>query len=654
MPPTQRNAPSAGAATDGIVPVNPPEDDILDVLSEFETGLESLKALYVQRQKLQSRIRDQEEQVKGRETALAQRAGEVERASQEQQRRAAELEQAKAQLDLRERALSQAGDRAKSLEDQARKLAKDAEAVSHLTASMDAKSKELDTARTAFKEERETHQKEWAVLTKQLEQAKEEAQKYAHHAMKLESGVEAKLEEAAAARDKAVAELADLQSKWAQEKAQAAKHQNDTADADKALAELRARHQEEVGSRDQLRKQLETAEARYQELAGARDELRKQLEATEARTKEEGGSHDELGKQLEAAEQAAGKANARAEALQAKLTALAGEVESLKEQASRKPAATKQLVSSSTASMLRRRQRLKVYRELVREQAVKVRKGGDALRKKMETCEQVLAQRAELATIRDRVLEGERRLQRRHAGSRAAVTLACVVAVFAVLAAMSWVLAREVAPATYMATSALKADGRARALNRAELEEWSHFHQALLNDPRFHETAADRFKRTGFPKLTTPEAVAELVRNDLTSENATAGEMQLHLKGEGSDKTQRTLETFTAALASQANGELTRRIDGAVTAVTLQATSADEPLDNTRMMYFVGILMVGITICGIFVLSIWKRLVGAKTAFEQDDVVSQALDDTKWAAFTAAAAAQQGSAAALRNKTARG
>jgi chemotaxis protein histidine kinase CheA len=618
MPPTQRHA--TGADTDNIIPVKPPEDDILDVLSDFETGLESLKALYVQRQKLQTRIRDQEEQVKKRETALSQRAGEVERATQEQQRRAAELEQARAELEKREQEIAQgASDRAKSLEEQARKLAKDTEALGHLTSSMEGKSKELDAARASLKKDHEAYQQERAQLSKQLEQAKQEAQKYAQHAMKLESGMDSKLEEAVAARDKAAAELADLQAKWTQEKSQAAKltaalsqHQTDTAETDKALTDLRTRYQEEVGSRDQLRKQLESAE------------------------------------------QSVNKANARAEALQTKLTALAAEVAAFKEKAGRQPEAPKQLVSSSTASMLRRRQRLKVYRELVREQAIKVRKASDAIKKKVETCEQILAQRSELATIRDRVLEGERRLQRRHAGSRAAVTLTCVVAVFAVLAAMSWVLAREVAPATYMATSVLKADGRSRTLNRAELDEWTHFHQALLTDPRFHETAADRFKRTGFPKLSSPEAIAELVRNDLTTENATPGEMQLHLKGLGSDKTQRTLETFTAALATQANAMQQARIDGAVTAVSMPASAADEPLDNTRMMYFVGILMVGITICLVFVMSLWKRLVGAKTAFEQDDVVNQALDDSKWAAFTAAAAAQQGSAAAIRNKTARG
>ncbi len=186
---------------------------------------------------------------------------------------------------------------------------------------------------------------------------------------------------------------------------------------------------------------------------------------------------------------------------------------------------------------------------------------------------------------------------------------------------------------------------RNRELNEAELNEWTHFHLGLLTDPRFHETAADRFKRAGFPKLSTPAAVAEMVRDDLTTEEAAPGEMELHLKGQGSDHTQRALETLTAAVTSHANALQQQRIDGGVTVVSLAAASGNEPLDNTLMLYFVGILLVGMTVCIVFLVAMWKRLAGAKTAFERDDIVNQALDNNKWAAFTAAAAAQQGTAA---------
>src|SRR5262245_14737334 len=109
MPPTDHKL-RAMKEQDDIIPATKPEDDVMDVLAEFETGLESLKALYVQRQKLQTRIRDQEEQCKQREAAVAQRAAEIERAAQEQVSRMQELDAAKAALEQREKELAAARD----------------------------------------------------------------------------------------------------------------------------------------------------------------------------------------------------------------------------------------------------------------------------------------------------------------------------------------------------------------------------------------------------------------------------------------------------------------------------------------------------------------------------------------------------------------
>jgi hypothetical protein len=599
MPPSQQHVPTTEEQASSVVPVTQPGDDILDVLSEFESGLESLKALYVQRQKLQTRIRDQEDKCKQREDALGQRAAEVERASLENQRKLAELEQARAALEQRERELAETGQklvqekeselaaRAKSLEDQERKIAQEAQ-------THEQRSSELAQKLEA--------------LTQELGQAESRAQQFAKQAEQLKSGAGG----ADRALKDAAARAAELEKQVATEKGEAqrltaalAKHQTDAAELEKALSVLRARFKEEVESRDQIRTRLETAEAGLSQ------------------------------------------ANARAEGLQTKLSALLTEVAAFKEKG-----AAKAPVSSSAASILRRRQRLKIYRELVREQSLKVRRANEALKKKVETCEQVLAHRSELAAIRDRVLEGERRLQRRQASSRASVILLCAVGVLGMLAALSWALAREVAPATYMATSELKGEGKGRELTQPELAEWNHFHEGLLADPRFHETAAERFKRVGIERLSTPAAVAEMVRNDLTNESTNAGELELHLKGLGSDRTQRTLETFTAALASHANAAQSSRIDGGVTVVAKAAASGSEPLDGTRTLYALVILSVGASASLFAFVVLWKRLARAKTAFEQDEVVNDALDNAHWAAFTAAAAAQQGSMSA-KNKAAR-
>lgn len=604
MPPTEHKLRAMKDQDDSIIPVTKPEDDVMDVLAEFETGLESLKALYVQRQKLQTRIREHEDQCKQREAAVAQRAAEIERAAQEQVQRMAELDAAKAALEQREKELSvardafkkqeaqsakasedAAGAKAKVLEEQAKKLAKEAEAIAKLTGSMNAHAQELEDARAAMKQEQQARQAERSqveLLRKQAEEQRAALESQEGHNRELAARVEAMGKQLDQAKQEAL--------KYAQHAAQL-----ESASSDGSAKSSQA-------------------------LAKANDAL--------------------------------AKADARAEALQNKLTAIQAEFEAFKEQAERQAAAAKPLMPASTASMLRRRQRLKVYRDLVREQSLKVRRASDAIKKKVEACEQLLGQRSELAAIRDRVLEGERRLQRRRAGGRSVVTLLCALASFAIVAGLSWTAAREVAPATYMANSTIKAEGRGRDLNKAELDEWTNFHNSLLNDPMFHESAADRFKRAGYATLGTPEAVAQLIRNDFSSESNKPGEMQLHLKGQGSERTQHTLETFTAALASHANSQLQKRVDGGVTAVSAPASSDDEPLDNTRMLYFGGILMIGVVVCVTFVVALWKRLARAKTDFEQDTVVSDALDNPKWAAFAAAAAAQQGSMS-VKNKAAR-
>ncbi len=339
MPPTHREA-AKDTGVDAVVPASQPEEDILDVLSEFETGLESLKALYSQRQ---------------------------------QPFRPASASTGSGSSIVRRRF--------------AQRLRREVEAGCQGTAEAGGRSLIQVRARL---EERE---QEVAASIKVIEaQAKIKALD-SEQAGKLDE----KLKEAAAARDKAVADaeklaarVADLETKWTAEKAQSgrlmaqlAQQESDTEGGGKALAETQARLKEETTAREQLRKQLE------------------------------------------AAADALTKANARAETLQTKLAAVQAEVTAFREQASRQAAAPKALVSSSAASVLRRRQRLKTYRDLVRDQAMKVRRASDAIKKKMEACEQVLANRAELAAIRDRVLEGERRLQRHRAGSRSAVVMLC-------------------------------------------------------------------------------------------------------------------------------------------------------------------------------------------------------------------------------------
>ncbi|HYE60997.1 MAG TPA: hypothetical protein VD997_03285 [Phycisphaerales bacterium] len=720
-----------------ILPKQSPQDDILDVLAEFETGLESLKALYAQRQRLQTRIRQHEEEVQTKETALNQRAAELAQAQAAHQQRQKDLEAALAKLQSREAELDStakaiAADRAaldssrhkldeevqargQTLAAQAQKLADESRAVENLTHELEQQAKALEQQRAAFEQERRTRAADLAEiesLRKDLAAQREILASHEKQSKDLQARVDSLGQELKQARDLAArhakaaeqattsaaaaskSQVEQLAQKAAalEQQSKSLEHQNKelakTADAARALAataqaqaaasqvQLEQLHQKSAQLEQQnqefakvagssksasaaLQSQLTALQTKAGEfekaLAQEKSEsarlsaslaqqtesaaaLEKTVEGLQAKLKHELAEREEMRRQLEAAQAGLMQATARSNQLEAQLAKALNEVKALQAAAAAKP---KSAVSSSNASMLRRRARLKLAHDLIRERYQKLGKANEALKKRIEQCDQIMAQRQELAAIRDRVVLAERAALRKQGGSRAAVMTLCAVGVFAVLSGLAWAVAREVAPATFLATSQLKADGRGRALNQNEIAEWQTFHQGLLGDPRFHETAAERFKKQGMATLASAPAVAEMIRENLTTETSKAGQLSLHLKGKGSDRTARELETFTAAFVSHANAAQQQRIDGSVTEVLAAATVGADPLDNTRTIYAGGILAAGVVLAGALWMLLWKRLVGAKTAFETDGEIAAALDDAKWANFAANGAAAQ-------------
>ncbi len=281
-------------------------------------------------------------------------------------------------------------------------------------------------------------------------------------------------------------------------------------------------------------------------------------------------------------------------------------------------------------SMELRRRRLKLMRAILKDRTEKVRKGSEALRRRYEQCEIVLRQRADLAAVRERVVEAERKIERSTARSKVGVIMLCAVATIGLLGGMSWALARQVAPATFVATAQLAADGRGRPLAEGEKLEWQAYHEKLMNDPRFHQMAAERFQRLGMESLATPADVKRLIDSRLHAECMNPGEMSLHMEGQGGRNTERTLNTFAAAFASHANSALTARTDGGVTRITQEARTGDEPIDNTRTYWALGMMGIGVSVCFFVATALWRKLAGAKTAFEQDTQIASMLDESRW------------------------
>lgn len=82
-----------------------------------------------------------------------------------------------------------------------------------------------------------------------------------------------------------------------------------------------------------------------------------------------------------------------------------------------------------------------------------------------------------------RVLQPRRRNSDARRISRTVAPLAGILAIISLTGALSWAIAREIAPAKFAATAVLKAEGRDRNLNGGELAEWQKLHEGLISDP---------------------------------------------------------------------------------------------------------------------------------------------------------------------------
>ena len=128
------------------------------------------------------------------------------------------------------------------------------------------------------------------------------------------------------------------------------------------------------------------------------------------------------------------------------------------------------------------------------------------------------------------------------------------------------------------------------------------------------------------PGSTAIDPVTEQL--DLIS--AEPGKIEIEYRGQGPAKTQRVLDTIALTITSQANGSRARRMDGAMTSMSQQASVGDAPLDTARVetagMIFGGSTFATLTFGGIF----WRRMAKLKANFERDSRVEPLFDEDSW------------------------
>lgn len=308
-----------------------------------------------------------------------------------------------------------------------------------------------------------------------------------------------------------------------------------------------------------------------------------------------------------------------------------------------------------------RHRRLRTMKGLLREQHEKLRRAGEVLRARHQELEEAYAQRgqsggddeqlklqlAQVASERDQLASEREQVMRMRAAAieahrnasqvkaKAAQTRAAALVCYAVFAlcgllGLSWAIASHIAPATYAVRATLSMDSFGLQPSPDQLVEWQRYHESLLTDPTMNELAADRMGRRGIASLATPGDIARRFSSDLSTQSPQPGKLIFELRGSGAARTERELEVYVTAIASQANATRERRADGLGTEIS-QPPAAGEAISDLRVVYAGGIFGGGFGLASFLGFALWRRMAASKQEFESE-LESAEADEATWSA----------------------
>lgn len=241
----------------------------------------------------------------------------------------------------------------------------------------------------------------------------------------------------------------------------------------------------------------------------------------------------------------------------------------------------------------------------------------------VDYAEALKTERNKLVQLMEQVERKARKTNARAAQHRASTMLFSIVGSLAVVAAGSWIAAQRFAEAAYIATVTIKADAPASDATPVRLESWTNAHVAMLDDPQFHEKAADRLRSRGIKDLSSPTAVRQFVGDAMTIEASEPGQIRLTATGIGAPRTERVLDSFASAVASHSNSMRDFRSDGLPTVVATAAAVDPTPVEDPRLQLF-GMIFGGASAVLLFGgLLLWRRIASDQQAFEEKIKLSE-------------------------------
>lgn len=648
------------------------EDDLLGVIADVERQLAGLKAVRAEREELRKTLESREAAINQRESDLQAIAQRLQAAEREHESRGQELDRLEAMvreqrgaIEAETAALAQERERAsaegrkrdeesrtrtQAIQEREQTLKEREQRLAENAAGLSRQREALEQRAAALSEHEQSLRERESALADQRRQLDQDRQQASAQAAAGATQIK-QLEKALADAKRELARSGEAQASLIAELDQTTKA------AEESAAGLRSARTDA----DNFKRQLIDRDERIQELgkklAAATEKLREvsrsiheqsdalgQARAMEADLKARDERIAELESRIASAPVAAAgdpQAGERASKLEeslreahAELAAALADNKRLRAKASSRAKNTGGEVPQEIGEAIARRwERLRLMRSVLKEQGEKIRHAGEALRARYEQCEQILKQREELMTARNAITETKRKLERlqtKAAKGRAIAGVFYALMVLAGLGGMSWAVAGQFAPATYVARATIAADVRGQSVAQDLVAAWQQYHQAALSDPAMVEVAADRMSRRGIASLSNPGALAQRLKTDMNEQSTTPGQITVELRGRGAGPTTRELETFIAAVVSQSNATRERRPDGLSTIVSEPPNTIGGPIEDQRPVYALATFAIGCGVSLILGVAIWRRLAAAKLRFEEEETADVILDAANW------------------------
>lgn len=561
-------------------------DDVLNLLDQIGGHLEALRKIKAERDAHALESAQREAELAARQQQIDEAAAAVQKRAEEAHALERQIEFSRAETTTESQRLSQL---AQQLESRTRELDDKFQKAEQRLGELDQRERELGERLKKFEQSAEELRAQSVALSRRETELGEAGKRDAGEM----TGLRTRLDEAERARAQLVQQLETLN------------------------AELTATRQRAESLGAELASARSEVERATAELATAGQRIT-QLEREVAAGRENRVPPEQIAKY----EKAIATLRERLEASEKRGKSLSNELEDTKNRIN-ESSDVEQLATNAL-----RRERLRVYKALLQQQARKLSQAKKMLAKKQEEiargggvtsggitsakieqenaklieARRLLAnERAEIATLRQTV-------EKKLAKKTSMIGVACASATLVAILIGSWFVAGKFVKPVYNASATIGIDTREIEEGSDKIASWTEFQKQLVTDPQVLDQAAQRFDARGFKQLSTPSDVRAFLGSSLEVADVAPGQIALTIKGEGADRTARVLETLVTALVSYSNDTRDLRADQASTVVVAGAKASGEPVEDPRIA-IAGAIAGGASALALFLgVMMWRSI----------------------------------------------